>query len=120
MESIDLDQEVCWESPLMNIGSAGTVSLSVGLSWVGFDVDVMAGGCLGDYIRVLYSVNGGAFTMVPNVVGGNSCATVAYPFSGPPGPHNGSTTVTQGGITGTTLKIRVCVFNWRIGYCKWY
>jgi len=111
MESIDLDQEVCWESPLMNISAAGTVALSVDLSWVGFDVDVMAGGCLGDYIRVLYSVNGGAYTMVPNVVGGNPCATIAYLFSGPPGPHNSSTTVTQGGISGTSLKIRVCVFT---------
>lgn len=109
LECIDLDQEVCWESPLMNISAAGTVSLSVGLTWAGFDIDVAAGGCLGDYIKVMYSVNGGAYTMVPNAVGGNSCATVAYLFSGPPGPFTSSTTVTQGGISGTNLKIRVCV-----------
>ena len=111
LECIDLDQEVCWESPLMNISAAGTVTLSVGLTWAGFDVDVAAGGCLGDYIKVMYSVNGGAYTMVPNVVGGNSCATVAYLFSGPAGPFSSSTTVTQGGISGTNLKIRVCVFT---------
>lgn len=69
LESIDMDQEVCWESPLLQIGSAGTVSLSVDLTWAGFDTDVMAGGCLGDYIRVMYSVNGGAYTMVPNQFG---------------------------------------------------
>ncbi|MBK8501164.1 MAG: cadherin-like domain-containing protein [Saprospiraceae bacterium] len=111
MESVDLDQEVCWDSPLMNISTAGTVSFSVDLSWVGFDVDVMAGGCLGDYIRVFYSLNGGAYTMVPNMVGGNSCATVAYLFDGPFGPFSSSATVTQGGISGTSLKIRVCVFT---------
>lgn len=111
LESIDLDQEVCWESPLMNIGSAGTVALSVDLSWVGFDVDIAAGSCAGDYIKVLYSVSGGAYTMVPNVVGGNPCATIAYPFSNPAGTFDASTTVTQGGISGTTLKIRVCVFT---------
>ncbi len=111
MESIDLDQEVCWESPLMNISAAGTVSLSVALSWVGFDSDVAANNCLTDYIRVMYSVNGGAYTMVPNQFGGNACATVSYPFANPGTSNNGSGNVTQGGITGSTLKIRVCVFT---------
>jgi len=32
LEDIDLDQEVCWTSPLMNISAAGTVSLSVALN----------------------------------------------------------------------------------------
>ncbi|MFN8346831.1 MAG: Ig-like domain-containing protein [Spirosomataceae bacterium] len=109
LECVDLDQEVCWDSPLINISAAGTVSFSVDLSWVGFDVDVMAGGCLGDYIKVMYSVDGGAYTMVPNVVGGNSCGTIAYLFSGPAGPHNANTTVTNGGISGSSLRIRVCV-----------
>ena len=111
LESIDMDQEVCWESPLLQIGSAGTVSLSVDLTWAGFDTDVMAGGCLGDYIRVMYSVNGGAYTMVPNQFGGNACATVAYPFGAPGAPFTSSGTVTQGGISGSTLRIRVCVFT---------
>ena len=52
MESVDLDQEVCWESPLMNISAAGTVSLAVDLVWNGFDSDVAANTCLTDYIRV--------------------------------------------------------------------
>ena len=110
LESIDLDQEVCWESPLINISAGGTVSLSVGLTWAGFDVDAAAGNCLGDYITVMYSVNGGAYTMVPNQFGANACATVAYPLGSTP-PVNGTGTVTQGGISGTTLKIRVCVFT---------
>ncbi len=110
LESIDLDQEVCWESPLLQIGAAGTVSISVALTWAGFDTDVMAGGCLGDYIKVMYSVNGGAYVMVANQFGGNACATVAYPFGSTP-PALGSGTVTQGGISGSTLRIRVCVFT---------
>ena len=110
MESVDLDQEVCWESPLMNISAAGTVSLAVDLVWNGFDSDVAANTCLTDYIRVLYSVNSGAYTMVPNQFGGNACATISYPFGSTP-PTTGMGTVTQGGISGTTLKIRVCVFT---------
>ncbi len=111
MESIDLDQEVCWESPLLQIGAAGVVSFSVDLSWVGFDSDAMANMCITDYIRVMYSINGGSYTMVPNQFGGNACATVGYPFQNPGMSFNGSGTVTQGGLSGSTLKIRVCVFT---------
>ncbi|MFN0214305.1 MAG: SprB repeat-containing protein, partial [Saprospiraceae bacterium] len=112
LESIDLDQEVCWESPLINTAAANPVSLEMDLTWVGFDVDAAAGNCEGDYIKVLYSVNGGPYTMIPNVVGGNACATVAYLFSGPPGPFNGNVHIMQGGIAGgSTLKIKVCVYT---------
>ena len=83
MEFVDLDQEVCRESPLMNISSAGTVSMAVDLSSVGFDTDVLEGGCFGDYILVCYSVNGGAYVTMPNVVGGNPCAIIAHLFSDP-------------------------------------
>ncbi|MES2776098.1 MAG: T9SS type A sorting domain-containing protein [Bacteroidota bacterium] len=110
LECVDLDLEVSWESPVMNIGAAGPVTLSVDLTWNGFDQDVAANSCLGDYIRVSYSINGGAFTMIPNQFGGNACGTVAYPFGMvPPTPVSG--TVTQGGISGNTLKIRVSVFT---------
>ena len=111
LESIDLDQQVYWESPLLNISAAGTVSLSVALSWVGFDVDAAGNNCIGDFIRVEYSINGSAYTIVPNQVGGNPCATIAYPLAGPAGPFNASHTVNQGGISGTTLRIRVVVFT---------
>lgn len=53
LECIDLDQEVCWQSPLINISAAGTVSISVDLSWIGFDTDIAANNCSGDYIKVL-------------------------------------------------------------------
>jgi len=110
LESSDLDQEVCWESPLINISAAGTVSLSVALTWATFDVDAAGNTCIGDYIKVMYSVNGGGYTMVPNQFGGNPCATVAYPLASTP-PALGTGTVMQGGISGATLKIRVCVLT---------
>ncbi|MBK8297488.1 MAG: HYR domain-containing protein [Saprospiraceae bacterium] len=110
LESIDLDQEVCWESPLINTVAANPVSLEMDLTWVGFDTDAAGGGCIGDYIKVFYSVNGGAYTMIPNVKGGNSCATVAYPFGASGAPFNDNVHINQTGIPGgSTLKIRVCV-----------
>jgi len=109
LASVDLDQEVCWESPLMNISAAGTVTLSVGLTWANFDTDIAANNCSRDYIRVLYSINGGMYTMIPNQFGGNACATVAYPFVMGGGTFTSSGMVTQGGISGTNLRIMVCV-----------
>ena len=111
LESIDADQEVYWESPLLNISGAGTVSLAVALSWVGFDSDVMANTCATDFIKVQYSINGGAFVTVANQFGGNACATVSYPFANPGTSNTASGTVTQGGLSGTTLRIRVVVFT---------
>jgi len=110
LESSDLDQEVCWESPLINISAAGTVSLAVDLVWNNFDIDGTLNNCINDQIKVMYSINGGSYTMVPNQFGGSACATVAYPQPSSP-PAMGVGTVTQGGISGTTLKIRVCVFT---------
>ncbi|HRV87572.1 MAG TPA: HYR domain-containing protein, partial [Saprospiraceae bacterium] len=117
LESIDLDQEVYWESPLIDISSAGTVSLSVGLVWNGFDNDVVANSCISgpygtnatlDVIKVQYSINGGAYSMIPNQVGGATCATIGY-ASGAGTGINGSTTVTATGLSGSTIRIRVVV-----------
>ncbi|MBK8424523.1 MAG: SprB repeat-containing protein [Lewinellaceae bacterium] len=111
LESSDLDEEVCWESPLINTTAAGTVSVHMNLTWASFDSDVTTNTCGTDYIKVFYSVNGGAYTMIPNVAGGNTCATVAYPFVMPGTTENGgSFLINHGGITGgSTLKIKVCV-----------
>ncbi|MDO8366059.1 MAG: HYR domain-containing protein, partial [Saprospiraceae bacterium] len=110
MESIDTDQEVYWESPLINTVAANPVSIKMDLSWVGFDTDVMANNCSTDYIKVEYSVNGGAYVMIPNVAGGNACATVAYPFQNPGGQFDGNVSINHGGVAGgSTLKIRVKV-----------
>ncbi|MCC6280248.1 MAG: cadherin-like domain-containing protein [Saprospiraceae bacterium] len=112
LESSDLDQEVCWESPLINTTAAPTVSVKMNLTWVSFDSDVTTNSCGTDYIRVFYSVNGGTYTMIPNVTGGiSTCATVSYPFEMPGTTENGgSFSINQGGIAGgSTLKIKVCV-----------
>lgn len=112
LEASDVDEEVCWQSPLINISAAGTVSLSVDLVWNGFDIDGTLNNCINDQIKVMYSINGGAYTMVPNQFGGSACATVAYPQpSSPAPPAMGVGTVTQGSISGNTLQIRVCVLN---------
>lgn len=113
LESIDLDQEVCWESPLINTAAAPAVSLAVGLSWAGFDTDFTGNPCTEaslDYIKVQYSVNGGAYVTLPNVAGGSACATVGYVFGTAGAPFSGAMTVTQAGIPGgSNLRIRVCV-----------
>ncbi|MFM9903960.1 MAG: carboxypeptidase-like regulatory domain-containing protein [Pyrinomonadaceae bacterium] len=112
LESIDLDEQVYWESPLINIATPGTVTLGMDLTWVGFDSDVMANTLLTDWIKVQYSVNGGAYTTVPNVVGGHpGPATIAYPFQNPGGSFDGSTTINVTGISGTTMRIRVVTFT---------
>lgn len=112
LEAIDLDQEVCWQSPVLNTAAALTVSLSMDLEWTGFDTDVMANDCSTDWIRVFYSVNGGVDEMVPNIAGGNACATVSYPFETPGQAYDGSVHLLKTGIAGgSTLKIKACVFT---------
>lgn len=112
LECIDLDQEVYWESPLMNTTAAPVVSIKMDLTWTGFDSDVAANNCSTDWIKVEYSVNGGAYTMIPNVAGGNPCATVAYPFVNPGQSYNGNISINHGGVAGgSTLKIRVRIFT---------
>lgn len=116
LECIDLDHEVYWESPLINIANSGTVSMSVDLTWLGFDGDVVANTCTSggpgvvaslDLIKVMYSINGGAYTLVANQAGGASCATIAY-LSGATGT-DGSTKVSVMGLTGTNIKIRIII-----------
>ena len=115
LQGLDFDQEVCWESPLINISNPGTVSFSLDLSWTGFDADNAGNPCTRfpaiatlDYIRVEYSVDNGPFTLIPNVVGGAACATIGYTTGPPFGPFDGNTTVSKNNITGNTLQIRVC------------
>ncbi len=80
------------------------------LTWAEFDTDVAANDCSTDYIKVEYSVNGGAYVMIPNVAGGNACGTVAYPFQNPGSQFSGSISINHGGVAGGgTLKIRIKV-----------
>lgn len=90
----DLDIEVCWVSPLLDISSAGTVSFTVDVSYTGFDGS--------DYMDVEYSINGGGFVVVqPNLVGSGG-HTIQGPATGT------SNDVGTSGLSGNTLQIRVC------------
>ncbi len=118
LESLDLDHEVFWESPLINISAAGTVSFSVDLTWTGFDTDNTLNNCISgphgtnaslDVIKVFYSINGGAYTMIPNAVGGASCATIGYVFGSVNSSNPGSLTITKGGLSGTSIRIKILV-----------
>jgi hypothetical protein len=112
LASSDLDEEVCWESPLINTTAAPTVSVKMNLTWASFDSDVTTNTCGTDYIKVFYSANGGPYTMIPNITGNSStCATVVYPYTNPGTTENGgSFSINHLGVTGgSTLKIRVCV-----------
>ncbi|MBK8968991.1 MAG: T9SS type A sorting domain-containing protein [Lewinellaceae bacterium] len=114
LEAIDTDQRVCWESPLLNtVMAPGMVSFSVDLSWAGFDPDLAGNPCMDasfDYILVQYSVNGGAYVDVDNIIGGATCATIGYANGVPGNPFSGNTTISVSGIPGGgSLRIRVCV-----------
>ena len=93
----DIDEEVCWESPLLDISTVGgNVSLSVEVAWIGHDNE--------DYIDVEYQINGGTWVQVSNVLGGGT-HTIDFTTTN----NNGSTTVTETGLSGTsTISIRVC------------
>ncbi len=104
LEAKDLDQIVCWESPLIDIDPPGSgVAFSIDLSWTGFDQEPGA-----DHIDVEYSLDGGAWTLVPNQVGGGITGHTIVYANGAGNDLNGSTTVTVNGLSGSTLRIRVC------------
>lgn len=113
LECIDLDQEVYWESPLLNTITVPSVSFSVDLTWADFDPDISGNPCLVtslDYIKVQYSVDGGPYTTAPNIAGGSACATVGYLSGTAGGPFAGSATVMVNSIPGgSTLQIRISI-----------
>ncbi|MFT6783764.1 MAG: hypothetical protein ACJA1A_003705, partial [Saprospiraceae bacterium] len=99
----DVDEEVCFETPLLDIsGVAGNFSISADMVWTGFDSD--------DYIDLEYQIDEGVWVQVPNAAGGGD-NTIEY--VAPAANNDGSMTVIQTGLSGTTyLSIRVCTdFN---------
>ncbi|MBX2928523.1 MAG: hypothetical protein KF852_11855, partial [Saprospiraceae bacterium] len=93
LTALDLDVEVCWESPLINLGS-GTM-FSVDLAWNQFDPE--------DYINVLYSIDGGSYVQVSNKAGGGA-GTIQYTTT----DNSGSMNVSQTGLSGSSIQIRIC------------
>ncbi len=104
LEAKDLDGTACWESPLLDINPPGTgVAFSVGLVWNDFDREPSP-----DFIDVEYSLDGGAWTRVSNQVGGGTSGHTIVYASGGGGDIDGSATVNVTGLSGSTLRIRVC------------
>lgn len=97
----DIDEEVCWVSPLLDISTAGAVSFTLDASISGHDGT--------DYLDVEYDIDGaGTWTQVANQAGGGT-HTMDHPTDN---NSNFSEIITVTGLTGNTLQIRVCVdFN---------
>ncbi|MCB9317322.1 MAG: T9SS type A sorting domain-containing protein [Lewinellaceae bacterium] len=109
----DLDQVVCWESPLINTSGAapGTVGFSLDLKWEGFDSEpagMNPPDLVADHIDVEYSCDGGPWQRLPNLVGnGVTGHTVVYADGFGTG-NNGESTLSQSALTCSNLRIRVC------------
>jgi hypothetical protein len=101
----DVDGDAIWESQLIDISTA-TSDVTFSL-----DGDNNAGGFEPlDYFDVYYSVDGGAFTLISNWNGlGDAMHTILGEVGGT--DWAGPTTITQGGISGSTLQLRVVVIN---------
>ncbi len=97
--SNDLDVEYCLYLPILNISSpAGARTINIPFDAQGFE--------FGDYIQVDYMLNNsGTWLGVPNQFGG-AVKTVDMPSTASETTFNG--TITQTGITGSSLRIRVC------------
>ena len=106
----DVDEESCWESPLLNISAIPVASINVnfeipiGATW---ENSTTVGST--DYMDVRWAVDGGAFSQVANInscpasghtVSGSSCSNLVGPLI-----YN----ITQPNIVGSFLTIQVCV-----------
>ncbi len=95
----DIDEELCFESPILNIAPlAGDFSISADIVWNHHDN--------AEYVDVEYNIDGAGWVTVANQFGGKVGHTVDFPGSG----VTGSGTVTQTGLSGSnTLSVRICV-----------
>lgn len=61
----DIDEEICWVSPVLDISMAGSnVDFNLDVTYTGLD------GTSTDYVDVQYNINGGSWTTAqPNLVG---------------------------------------------------
>lgn len=93
MYGADVDEEVCWVSPALNL--SGPANISVDLTWTLYEI--------GDFIRAEYELNGNG-TWVQ--FGGISVAAGVPEYSG------GNTAIASTiGTSGNTLQVRVCGDN---------
>ncbi len=95
----DIDEEICWVSPVLDISMAGSnVDFNLDVTYTGLDNTST------DYVDVQYNINGGSWTTAqPNLVGTGGRTINS---------GTGSTNVAESGLSGNTLQIRVCTdFN---------
>lgn len=107
MSGTDLDGEVCWVSPTLNL--TGSANISVSLTWANYDFD--------DYIDLEWEINGnGTWIQLPNIIGqsgdGSSSHTIGYNVSSGANVSGNIVASTSSiGASGNTLKVRVCGYN---------
>jgi hypothetical protein len=107
LRAMDIDEEICWLSPVLNI--TGIASFSLDLTWLAFDDYVNGTPGSQDYIDVSYRIDGGSWVTLSNAVGGGP-RTISYGNTPPASNVNGSISgLGASGLTGSTLQIRVCV-----------
>lgn len=96
LRGTDLNQEICWLSPTLNISGVSNVSFDCDITYAGFDGP--------DYLDVEYSIDGGAFMQISNIAGGGT-HTIEHSTSNNNGTEND---VGASNLNGSTLQIRVC------------
>ncbi len=96
----DIDEELCFESPILDISAVpGSFSISVDIVWNHHDN--------AEYVDVEYDIDNAGWVTVPIQFGDNSGTGHTVDFSG--SGNTGSGTVSVSGLTGSnTLKVRVC------------
>ena len=103
LEGQDIDAELCFLSEVIDITGLTAVDFSVDISETG-DLEVA------DYVDVSYIIDGGVTTLIPDWMSmGNPIHTLIGDT--PTDADWGSTTVTQSGLSGSTLQIEICMFH---------
>jgi hypothetical protein len=93
----DVNEEACFVTSSIDISGSTNVTFTIDVFEDGDQED-------SDYLDVEYRIDGGSWSMIPNWNGdGNGSHTLVDDWS--------SNVVTQSGLSGSTLEIRVCVLN---------
>lgn len=103
LQATDVNSAIIWTSQSINISACTSVQFSL-------DIDETGDHEASDYADVEYSINGGAFTMITNWNGNGSGTHTLIGDS----PNDGdwvSETVTQAGLSGASLVIRITMLN---------
>ncbi len=100
LEAQDVNEELCWVSPMIDISSSPVAEFSVDITEIG-DIES------NDYVDVILIVDGMEM-MIPNF---NGLGSADHTLTGDNPDDNdfGSVTVTASGITGSMLQIKICI-----------